>query len=162
MKVTLMPYDPEWSERFELRASAIRTALGDELLIIEHVGSTSVTGLSAKPIIDIVIAVRDSGDESLYVPALEAIGYHVRVREPDWYEHRVLRNDLDDTNLHVFTAGCDEIDRMVTFRDRLRSSEPYRLRYETLKQDLAKREWDSIQDYANAKGEMIEDILAGA
>ena len=162
MKVTLMPYDPEWSERFELRASAIRTALGDELLIIEHVGSTSVTGLSAKPIIDIVIAVRDSGDESLYVPALEAIGYHVRVREPDWYQHRVLRNDSDDTNLHVFTKGCVEIARMIAFRDRLRTSSADRLRYEAVKRDLAVREWDSVQDYADAKSEVVEEILAGA
>ena len=162
MLVTLMPYDPQWPEQFQLRANSIRAALRDELLLIEHVGSTSVPGISAKPIIDIVIAVPDSADESRYIPALEAIGYHVRVREPDWHEHRVLRNDLDDTNLHVFTAGCDEIDRMVAFRDRLRSSEPDRHRYAALKQDLAKQEWYSIQDYATAKGGVIEDILAGA
>ena len=88
-------------------------------------------GLSAKPVIDIVLAVADSADESSYVPALEGQGFTLRVREPDWFEHRLFRLPDIDSNLHVFSFGCEEIDRMLVFRDWLRTHEDERRRYET-------------------------------
>ena len=91
------------------------------VLRLEHVGSTSIPGLAAKPIIDIVLVVADSADEAAYVPALEAAGYVLRIREPGWFEHRVLNGPDTKVNLHVFSDGCPEIGRMLAFRDRLRT-----------------------------------------
>lgn len=119
--IVLLEYDSQWPERFRRESENIRTALGEQALRIEHVGSTSVPGLIAKPIIDIVLVVRDSSEESAYAPQLERAGYRLRVREPDWYEHRMFKSTGDNVNLHVFSESCLEIDRMVVFRDRLRT-----------------------------------------
>ena len=82
-----------------------RLALGDRVVRIEHTGSTSVPGLSAKPIIDISLEVPDSADEETYVPSLEAAGYVLTIREPDWFEHRLFKGPDTNVNLHVFSAG---------------------------------------------------------
>lgn len=129
---------------------------------MEHVGSTSVPGLAAKPIIDMVLAVEDSADESGYVPDLEARGYTVRIREPEWFEHRVLKGPEADINLHVFTAGAEEIERMILFRDHLRDGADDRARYETVKRTLAARSWESVQDYADAKSSVVREIMTRA
>jgi GrpB-like predicted nucleotidyltransferase (UPF0157 family) len=115
--VTLVEYDPQWPALFDREAARIRAVLGEEAVLVEHAGSTSVPGLPAKPIIDIVLAVPDSADEQAYVPALEAAGYVLRIREPDWFEHRLFKGPDTNINLHVFTVGAAEIDRMLLFRD---------------------------------------------
>ena len=125
--------------------------MSDRALVLEHAGSTSIPGLSAKPKIDIVLGVAELADKSGYVPALEAAGYVLRVREHDWHEHRVLKGPDTDINLHVFTIGCAEINRMLGFRDHLRTDEPDRLLYERKKQELAGRTWKYVQHYADAK-----------
>src|SRR5690349_21881543 len=89
--ITLADYDPGWPVLFAREAARIRAALGDRAVQIEHAGSTSVPGLAAKPIIDILLAVPDSSDEHASVPALEAAGYVLRIREPDWFEHRLFK-----------------------------------------------------------------------
>lgn len=162
--IRLAPYDPGWAAQFSLLAGRIRGALGEKVLLLEHVGSTSVPGLSAKPIIDMVLAVRDSADEPAYVSALEKQGFVLRIREPDWYEHRLLKAPGPPGNLHVFSVGCEEIDRMLTFRDWLRVHEEDRRRYEKTKRRLAARTWKHVQDYADAKSEVVREILdrAGA
>jgi GrpB-like predicted nucleotidyltransferase (UPF0157 family) len=160
--IVLADYDPGWPVLFEREATRIRAVLGDRVLALEHVGSTSVPGLAAKPRIDIVLAVPDSSDEAAYVPSLEAAGYTLRIREPDWYEHRVFEGPDTDINLHVFTAGCTEIDRMVGFRDWLRMHDDDRRRYEQAKRDLAARRWTYVQLYADAKTAVIEEIIARA
>ena len=129
---------------------------------MEHVGSTSVPGLAAKPIIDISLAVADSADEQAYVPALEAAGYFLRIREPDWFEHRGFGRRDARVNLHVFSAGCAEIDRMLRFRDRLRRDDADRELYERTKRELAQRQWKYVQNYADAKSAVVEAILARA
>ena len=158
--IYLAPYDPEWPRQFEPEAARIRGALGERVLLLEHAGSTSVPGLSAKPIIDIVLAVADTTDEPAYVPDLEAAGYRIRVREPDWHEHRMLRGADPTVNLHVFTLGCSEIDRMMRFRDHLRADEADRTLYENAKQELAGRTWKYVQHYADAKSQVVEQIVA--
>ena len=160
--ITLVEYDSRWPLLFELEAERIRHALGNRALVVEHVGSTSVPGLAAKPRIDIVLAVADSAAEAAYVPALEAAGYVLRIREPDWYQHRVFKGPDTDINLHTFTLGCPEIDRMILFRDWLRSNEDDRLLYERTKRDLAVRTWTHVQEYADAKTDVVEEILARA
>lgn len=131
-------------------------------LQIEHVGSTSVSGLCAKPIIDILLVVKDSADEASYVPNLEATGYTLRIRESDWFEHRFFKGPDTDINLHVFSSGATEIDRMLRFRDWLRSNEEDRKRYEETKRNLAKNKWRHVQHYADAKTSIIQEIMERA
>ena len=160
--IYLAPYDPAWPSLFTRLAKQIHEALGDAILLLEHVGSTSVPGLSAKPIIDMVLAVADSSDESSYVKPLEEKGYTLRIREPDWYEHRLLKPPEEEGNLHVFSAGCEEIKRMLLFRDWLRINADDRLLYEETKCELAARTWKYTQNYADAKAEVVQEILARA
>ena len=160
--IELVDYDPAWPELFEREAEKIRAALGERALGLEHAGSTSVPGLAAKPIIDIVLTVADSADEVSYVPPLEAAGYELTIREPDWHEHRVLKGTDPQVNLHVFSGGCPEIDRMTAFRDRLRTSPSDRDLYERTKRELAQRTWKYTQDYADAKSKVVEEILTRA
>jgi GrpB-like predicted nucleotidyltransferase (UPF0157 family) len=160
--VTLVDYDPSWPQLFEREAVRISGALGNGVLLLEHAGSTSVPGLAAKPKIDIILAVADSRDEPSYVPPLEAVGYVLRIREPDWHEHRLFKGPDTDVNLHVFSYGCAEIERMLRFRDHLRSDDRDRDLYEQKKRELAQRTWKYTQHYADAKTEIVEQILARA
>jgi GrpB-like predicted nucleotidyltransferase (UPF0157 family) len=158
--IRLVEYDPQWPHRFEEEAKRIRTVLGQHALRIEHVGSTSVPGLTAKPIVDIVLVVTDSGNEIEYAPGLERVGYQLRIREPGWYEHRMFKGGGNEVNLHVFSAGCPEIDRMLIFRDRLRANEGDRELYGRTKRNLAQQDWEYTQNYADAKTEVIDQILS--
>ena len=160
--VSLCAYDPRWPRRFEREARRIRGALGDAVLRLEHVGSTAVPGLVAKPRIDILLAVADPADEPAYVPALEAAGYVLRVREPDWHQHRLLNARDGEVNVHVFGPRASEIERLLRFRDRLRDNAPDRERYAAAKRELAARRWRHMQDYADAKSGVVEAILRGA
>lgn len=129
---------------------------------VEHVGSTSVPGLAAKPVIDIVLCVTDSAEEAEYVPDLEAAGYTLQFREPDWYQHRFLRDHDPDVQVHVFTVGSPEVARMLLFRDRLRARSDERELYQRTKRELAAQRWDYVQDYADAKSAVIEQIISRA
>ncbi|HUQ43343.1 MAG TPA: GrpB family protein [Candidatus Limnocylindria bacterium] len=160
--IELAEYDEGWPRLFEREAARIRRALGDRVLLLEHAGSTSVPGLAAKRRIDIALGVADSSHEDDYIPALEAVGYVVRIREPDWHEHRMLRGPDTEVNLHVFSDGSPEIERMLRFRDHLRSHPDDRELYEQTKRALATREWRFVQDYADAKSEVVEAILGRA
>jgi GrpB-like predicted nucleotidyltransferase (UPF0157 family) len=161
-EIVISEYDPIWPHWFESAAFRIGEALGDKALRIDHVGSTSVRGLPAKPLIDINLVVADTTDEDAYVPPLEAIGYELRVREPDWYEHRLLRGFDPPVNLHVFNPGCEEIDQMLLLRDWLRTHEDDRDLYARTKRELAAKEWKYVQNYADAKSEVVQEILARA
>lgn len=160
--IVIADYDPDWPRLFQREAARVRAALGDRVVVLEHVGSTSVPDLAAKPRIDILLVVPNSADEAFYVPALEGVGYVLRIREPDWYEHRVFKGPDTDINLHVFSPGCVEIERMILFRDWLRSHESERVLYERTKRDLASREWKYVQHYADAKTAVVEEIIAQA
>ena len=135
--IRIVNYDPRWPELFGARPIA-SGPLGKDALRMEHVGSTSVPGLVAKPIIDMLLVVADSADETAYVPALETAGYVLRIREPHWYEHRMFKGPDAEIHLHVFTRGCPEIDRMLMFRDRLRHDAADRDRYARTKLHLAR------------------------
>ena len=160
--VVLAPYSEEWPRRFDRQRAELVAALGARALVIEHVGSTSVPTLQAKPVIDIVLVVPDTTDEDSYVPALLAIGYEFRLREPEWFEHRLLRRDDPAVNLHVFPPACTEVDRMIVFRDHLRADAADRDRYESAKQELALRDWPTMQHYADAKTDVIAEIVGRA
>ena len=165
--VVIVDHDPRWALDFEADRRDLAAVLGGTALAVDHVGSTSVPGLAAKPIIDILLQVPDSADEPSYVPALLGLGYRVRVREPQWLEHRVLSRRVTDgdphsVNVHVLSPrhGAGEIARMLGFRDWLRTHADARDHYATVKRELATRRWRSVQDYADAKTEVVEEILA--
>jgi GrpB-like predicted nucleotidyltransferase (UPF0157 family) len=161
-EVVVADYDPEWPKWFERAAADIRGVLGDAVLQLDHVGSTSVPGLAAKPLVDINLVVADTTDEDAYVPKLEPLGYVLRVREPDWYEHRMLRGQDPPVNLHVFNPGCEEVERMLALRDWMRTHDDDRELYERTKRELAAKQWKYVQNYADAKTDVIQEILARA
>lgn len=159
--VRLSDYDPRWPARFAVRAAELLAILGDRARLVEHVGSTAVPGLAAKPTIDIVVGIDDPDDEAAYLPDLEAAGYDLRVREP---QHRCLRIGEPDepVNLHCYPPDHPETRKYLLFRDRLRADEGDRRLYEATKSSLADREWPDMNYYAEAKQPVIDGILARA
>lgn len=109
-----------------------------------------------------VLAVFDAADELAYVPARQEQGFLLRIREVEWFEHRLLQTPHTAGHLHVFTSGCEEIDRMLAFRDWLRTHDEDLQRYEAAKFALAGRTWMYVQDYADAKSDVVQEILARA
>jgi GrpB-like predicted nucleotidyltransferase (UPF0157 family) len=160
--ILIADYDPQWPEVFRREAGRIRAALGTRAIRVEHVGSTSVPGLIAKPIIDILLVVTDSANEDAYAKPLENAGYVLRIREADWHQHRMFKGPDTDINLHVFSLGCPEIDRTLVFRDWLRVSVADRELYASTKRALARKTWKYVQNYADAKTEVVEQILSRA
>jgi GrpB-like predicted nucleotidyltransferase (UPF0157 family) len=160
--IVVVDYDPAWPGRFAEHDATIRAALGERARLVEHIGSTAVPGLAAKPIIDVLLVVDDPADEPSYLPALEAAGYVLRVREPDFYEHRMLRTPAKDLHLHVFAADSPEVGRYLLLRDHLRRDEADRELYAVTKRRLAARRWSTMQHYAEAKSAVIEGIVARA
>ena len=143
-EIVVVDYNPLWPEKFQKHAAILSQALGTKALSIEHVGSTSVPGLAAKPIIDIIVQVENSGDEPAYLPALLAAGYVLRVCEPDWHQHRMVRTPELDVHINIFSTGCIEVTRQLAFRDHLRRNAEDRLLYQSVKRGLAKEDWPDI------------------
>lgn len=162
IRIVLADPDPAWPSLFTREAGRIRAALGERALEIEHVGSTSVPGLAAKPVIDVLLVVGDAADEPSYRPPLEAAGYVLHKREPDWHQHRFFKAEDSDVHVHVFSEACPEIGRLLLFRDHLRRDPADRELYLQTKRALAKQEWPRGQDYADAKSPVVQEILSRA
>jgi GrpB-like predicted nucleotidyltransferase (UPF0157 family) len=151
--VRLVAYDPAWPLRFEELAAAIRAALGLVAVRVEHVGSTAVPGLAAKPVIDVQVSVASFEPLDAYRGPLERIGFVSR--EDDEPEHRFFGLADDDgvrrVNLHVCESGSDWERRHVAFRDALRADPDLRSRYEAEKRRVAALHPDDSLAYADAK-----------
>jgi GrpB-like predicted nucleotidyltransferase (UPF0157 family) len=153
--------DPNWPQQYESLAGRIREALGWRVLQLEHVGSTSVAGLPAKPIIDIDLTVADPGREQDYIPALEAVGFRLRIRQPWWHGHRVLRADQPLCNLHVFGFDSPELVKHRIFRDWLRGNPADRDRYAAVKRRAASEAsaaGEHAMQYNARKQQVIREI----
>ena len=153
--------DPDWPRQYDALAGRIREALGWRVLQLEHVGSTAVPGLPAKPVIDIDLTVADPGREQDYVPALEAAGFRLRVREPWWHGHRVLRADEPPCNLHVFGFDSPELIKHRIFRDWLRGNPGDRDRYAAIKRQAAadaNAAGEHVMQYNARKQQVIREI----
>jgi GrpB-like predicted nucleotidyltransferase (UPF0157 family) len=161
-QIVLADPDPAWADQYADEAAHVHAILGDRVLRLEHVGSTSIPGLPAKPLIDMLLVVADPADEDAYVAPLETAGYRLRIREPDWHQHRLLKGPRININLHVFGPESTEIGRMTGFRDYLRANDEERDLYRDTKRELAARHWKYVQHYADAKGEVVEGIIARA
>jgi GrpB-like predicted nucleotidyltransferase (UPF0157 family) len=153
-EIVIASYDPGWPARFAAERARIAGALGQRALRIEHIGSTAVPGLAAKPIVDVLVEVA-----ALDGIDLAAAGYVLRVREDD---HRMFRTPERDVHVHVWASGHPDIARHLAFRDRLRESAEDRAAYEALKRELAARDWPDMNHYADAKGALIREILGRA
>jgi GrpB-like predicted nucleotidyltransferase (UPF0157 family) len=154
--VVIADYDERWPQRFSAERERILAAVGHAARGVEHIGSTAVPGLAAKPIVDVMLTVDDPDDEDAYLPALLAAGYELRVREPG---HRMVRTPERDVQVHVWPAGSEDERRHLAFRDRLRRSPADRRRYEELKRAIAGRHWPSRDHYARAKSDVVAEIL---
>jgi GrpB-like predicted nucleotidyltransferase (UPF0157 family) len=157
--ITIVGYSPDWPARFERERRRIVAALGATAVRVDHIGSTSVPGLAAKPIVDLQLSVPDVEDEQRYLPPLADAGYLLRVREPG---HRMVRTPDLDVHVHVCPAGSDWERRHLLFRDRLRHDAADRASYQALKRDLAGRDWPDMNAYADAKGAVITEIMSRA
>jgi GrpB-like predicted nucleotidyltransferase (UPF0157 family) len=157
--VRIVDYDSSWPERFETERKCLSTALGAIARTIEHVGSTSVPGLAAKPVVDVMVTVDVPDDDAAFMLPLTRAGYVLRVIEPG---HRMFRTPARDVHVHLWRAGSDDERRHLLFRDWLRESADDRGRYEAVKRELATREWDDSNDYAEAKGDVVAAILRRA
>lgn len=167
VKVVVDDYNPDWPLWYEEEADRIRTALGPAVVRLDHAGSTSVPGLPAKPIIDVILAVPDTSVEDAYLPALADAGFPLRIREPEWHQHRCCYNRIGsghkrNVNLHIYTAGCAEYDRCLVFRDWLRSHPQDLALYRDTKLELSKKDWKFVQNYADAKTPVIHEIMTRA
>ncbi|MDO9378421.1 MAG: GrpB family protein [Nocardioidaceae bacterium] len=151
--------DDRWPEQYQDHRRRIGAALASVDVQIEHIGSTSVAGLAAKPIIDLVVAVPDITAEEDYLDALLAAGYRLRVREPG---HRLVRTPERDVHVHLYQRGDPAVAEYLLLRDHLREDAEDRALYERTKRDLLTRRWDRMDDYADAKSEVILAIKARA
>ena len=158
-EIVIVDYDHDWPSRFERERERIRDTLGSSALRVEHIGSTAVPGLAAKPVIDVLVTVDNPDDDAKLRPALESAGYRLRVRESG---HRMFRTRSRDVQVHLWADEDPEVARYLTFRDRLCESPEDRAAYEQLKRDLASREWSDVNEYADAKSDLISAILAAA
>jgi GrpB-like predicted nucleotidyltransferase (UPF0157 family) len=156
---------PDWPKVYDELAGRIRAALGWRALRVEHVGSTSVPGLPAKPVIDIDLTVADPEREERYVPALEAIGFELVIREPWWYGHRALRAESPRSNLHVFGPDSPEVVRHRIFRDWLRGSPGDRDLYAAAKRSAAAEAnsaGEHVMQYNARKQQVVREIYRRA
>lgn len=160
--VVIAEYDPAWPALFAAERARLERLLGPAMLSLEHIGSTSVPGLAAKPIIDLDLVVADSGDEPAYRPQLEAGGYRLVVREPNWHQHRMFKGPDTDINLHVFSPGAAELTRHLAVRDWLRTHPQDRDRYAAAKRRLATKHSSDIQAYTDGKDGIIDVIYRRA
>jgi GrpB-like predicted nucleotidyltransferase (UPF0157 family) len=163
--------DPSWPSHFQLYKTAIEEALGPEICLdVLHVGSTSIPGLPAKPIIDIDVIVSDILHEDAYRPQLEAVGIELLSREPSWHEHRMFRAGKGekwkiDANVHVWGEACPEVERHVIFREWLMENDEERKRYMAIKREAMRattEEGGHVMDYNLKKEKVVREILERA
>ena len=159
LEVGLDDYDARWTQDYRHHRRRILDALAAVDVDVEHIGSTAVPGLAAKPIVDIVVAVPDITAEEEYLDKLLAAGYELRVREPG---HRLVRTPTRDVHVHVYERGDAAVHEYLLLRDHLRTHAGDRALYEGVKRALISQQWDDMNDYADAKNDVILAIKARA
>ena len=163
-KVKVVPYEPAWRDLYEAEAERIHAALGDKVLAVEHAGSTSVEGLDAKPIIDLMVAVASPASAAELRPALAGLGYEFRPEDEVPGRLFFVRGPRDNRTHHLSLTELDgEFWRVqVLFRDHLRSHPDAADAYRRLKRKLAAKYPDDRPAYTAAKGEFILKTLEQA
>ncbi len=157
--IVIADYDAGWPARFDELALQINAVLSGKVLFVEHIGSTAVPGLSAKPIIDILLTVASLEGEGDCVGQLESAGFVLRVRESG---HRMFRTAEKDVHIHIYERTAEQITDYRDLRDWLRVSEADCDLYSVTKRQLAQQEWTDMNYYADAKTAVIQEILGRA
>ena len=158
-RVKIVDYNIEWPELFRREAIKITKVFGDELVDIHHIGSTSVVGLKAKPIIDIMPVVKDINQIDRLKEQMEELGYEALGEYGISGRRYFRKGGYDRTHhLHVFAHGCGNIGRHLTFRDYLRAKPDIASRYSELKAELASHHPNDIIAYMNGKDAFVKDI----
>jgi GrpB-like predicted nucleotidyltransferase (UPF0157 family) len=162
-EIAVVEYDDRWPADFEVVAARLRDALGHRALEVHHVGSTSVPGLPAKPVIDVDLVVADPADEPAYIPDLVAAGFVHTIREPWWHEHRLVKGADPVAHVHVFGPDCPEVVRHLMFHDWLVEHEDDRDRYAAAKRAAAtemnaRPGGGTGMDYNRHKQPVVRDI----
>jgi GrpB-like predicted nucleotidyltransferase (UPF0157 family) len=162
MKVTVVEYRPEWRKMFEDEKRILQTALGGVPARVEHIGSTAVAGLAAKPIIDLMVGLEDFSIADHVVPNIEALGYeYIQKYEAVMPFRRFFikeQGGLRTHQIHMVGAGSEFWERHILFRDYLRQNPCIAEQYASLKKELAGREWEDVNEYADAKTEFIRGV----
>ncbi|MDJ0376131.1 GrpB family protein [Cryobacterium sp. PH31-L1] len=158
-QLQVVAYDENWPDIFLDHQTRLRNTLGTAEVEVEHIGSTSVPGLAAKPIVDIVVTVVDITAEEDYLPHLLTAGYELRTREPG---HRLVRTPARDVHIHILQRGDQAVDNYLLFRNRLRADADDRALYEDTKRALLHHGFDDMNAYADAKTEVIAAIMRRA
>jgi GrpB-like predicted nucleotidyltransferase (UPF0157 family) len=156
--VRVVEHDPEWVEQFAYLRAHVEAALGGRALAVHHVGSTAVSGLWAKPTIDVDLIVADPAWEEDYLPDLERAGFRLTIREPEWEEHRCLTFAAPDCSLHVVGPDAIEPRRHLVFREWLATHPKERSVYAAQKRELAREGLAEVRDYDNRKAGLAYDI----
>lgn len=157
VQIEVVAHDTDWFARFGVQKELIQKVLGDIVLSIDHVGSTAVEGLAAKPIIDIDLIIENPEDEVSYIPALETLGYELTIREPSWYQHRMLKLHYPMVNLHVFGKDSPEHHRHLLFKEWLQTHSDDLADYAAIK-EIAKNNVNTMQDYNQKKQDVVRAI----
>ena len=153
--LVIVDHDPTWPRTYAEHEERIRRALGPAAVQVEHIGSTSVPGLAAKPIIDVLVTVEDITAEEDHVDLLLDAGYQLRVREPG---HRLVRTPARDVHVHLLEVGDQAAADYLLFRDRLRADPADRRLYEDTKRALVDQDWADMNAYAEAKTDVVTAI----
>ncbi len=153
--ISVVPYDPTWPTLFKNEAEKIKEALGENLIKIHHIGSTSIEGLAAKPIIDMIPEVKDILAVDKAADAMAALGYNVKGEYGIPFRRFFSKEHF---NVHVFEQGNTEINRHVNFCAFLRQHPVYLKAYEQVKQNAAQENPSDIVAYCNAKDALIQEI----
>lgn len=157
-KIRVVPYDPQWPQKFVAEAAVLRRILGDEIVAMHHVGSTAVPGLKAKPIIDILVEVRDITRIEAYNEAMRAHGYEP-MGDYGLPGRRYFPKDVDGERVvhaHVWQVGNSEIERHLVFRDYLRTHPEEAAAYAAVKEELAQRFPDNSTAYVAGKDSFVK------
>jgi GrpB-like predicted nucleotidyltransferase (UPF0157 family) len=158
--IEVVPYDPAWPAAYDRWRDTLAAALGPLAVRIEHIGSTAVPGLPAKPVVDVQVSVRDVDDDAV-TAAVESTGLSLGVAEPGhrFFRHRTEAGETRVVHVHVFAAESDDERRHLLFRDYLRAHAEHRDAYASLKDDLARTHRDDRAAYTSAKAGFVAGTM---
>lgn len=162
MKVSIVEYRPQWRKRFEEEKQLLQAVLGEVSAKVEHIGSTSIDGLAAKPIIDILIGLPDFSVADSLVPGIETLDYEYFKKYEDEMPYRRYfaknLNGIRTHQIHLVEIGSEFWERHLLFRDYLRQNPETASDYAVLKKRLTESEWEDVNEYADAKSEFIKSV----
>ena len=161
--ILLSDYNPDWTKMYITEKQLISTGFPIKDFLIEHIGSTSVPDLKAKPVIDILIGVSSLPVDIIPIASyFKNLGYeYIEKYNLIMPDRRFFQKDINGKrayHIHMVTIDSDFWDRHLFFRNQLRENSAIRQQYEKLKTDLSKQQWDSSNDYADAKSDFIKSI----